>query len=95
MSFFGIRKTAQIPLQSMLIWYFFQMMRSFGQECMLLDTWVFYQFSDVPGNVLKRFHMKISNDLEKPAKLQIPCQEKIAQYIVFYSFPELTCTQTF
>ncbi len=32
---------------------------SLGQEWMVLNRWVFFQFCSVPSNLLKRFHIKI------------------------------------
>ena len=43
MSFWAHDKTAQIPLQSIRTWYFFsKWCISFGQECMILNHWVFF-----------------------------------------------------
>ncbi len=95
MSCFGIRKTAQITLQSMQIWYLSQMLHFFWPRMHGIGSLVISLFFGVPTNVSKRFHAKISNDFENLANFQRPCQGKFARYFVFHSFPELTCTQTF
>ena len=48
MSCFGIRKTAQIPLWALQIWYFFQMMHFFWQRVHGIES-----RGDVPRNVLE------------------------------------------
>ena len=96
MSFWAHVKTAQIPLQSMQTWIFFQMMQFFWSRVYGIESLgIFFKFCSVPSNVLKRLPIKISNELEKSANFQRPCQGKIAWYFIFHCFPELTCTQTF
>ncbi len=53
MSGFGIRKTAQIPLGVMQIWYFFQMMHFFCPRVYGIESWGNFKLSSVPSNVLE------------------------------------------
>ena len=51
MSYFGIRKTAEIPLGAMQIWYFFKMMHFFWPRMHGIKYWCIFYFSSVPNNM--------------------------------------------
>ena len=51
MSCFGIRKTTQIPLGVMQIWYFFRTIHFFWPSMYGIESWGIFQFSSVPQSL--------------------------------------------
>ncbi len=91
MSFWAHDKTAQIPLQSMQTWYFFQMMHFIWSRVYNIES-LGISFNSAVFQVI--FLKDCISKYQINWKGKPIFRDHVRGKFIFHCFPELTCTQT-